>query len=59
MSRIGNRILTIPENVTVTVDGSKVTVKGPKGELSTVVNENITVSVKEKSLVVENQHQYI
>ena len=50
MSRIGNRILTIPENVTVTVDGSKVTVKGPKGELSTVVNENITVSVKENTI---------
>ena len=50
MSRIGNRILTIPENVTVTVDGSKVTVKGPKGELSTVINENITVSVKENTI---------
>ena len=50
MSRIGNRILTIPENVTVTVDGSKVTVKGPKGELCTVVNENFTVSVKENTI---------
>ena len=50
MSRIGNRILTIPENVTVTVDGNKVTVKGPKGELSTEVNKNITVEVSGQEL---------
>lgn len=50
MSRIGNRILTIPENVTVTVDGNKVTVKGPKGELSTDVNKNITVEVSGNEL---------
>ena len=46
MSRIGNRILTIPEGVSVSVDGNIVTVKGPKGELSTKINENITVEVE-------------
>ena len=46
MSRIGNRILTIPAGVTVSVDGSNVTVKGPKGELSTVVDNNIKVEVE-------------
>ena len=46
MSRIGNRELVIPENVTVTVDGNVVSVKGPKGELSTEVNKNITVRKK-------------
>jgi len=56
MSRIGNRILTIPENVTVTVDGTKVSVKGPKGELSTEVNENITVSVKDNTVVIERSN---
>ena len=45
MSRIGNRILSIPENVTVSVDGNIVKVVGPKGELSTEVNKNITVTV--------------
>ena len=34
MSRIGNRIIAIPENVTVTVEENNVLVKGPKGELS-------------------------
>ena len=31
MSRIGKRVLTLPENVTVTVNGNNVSVKGPKG----------------------------
>ena len=56
MSRIGNRILAIPENVTVTVDGTKVSVKGPKGELSTEVNKNITVSVKDNTVVIERSN---
>ena len=55
MSRIGNRILTIPENVTVSVDGNRVSVKGPKGELSTEVNENITVHVNGNELTVERK----
>ena len=29
MSRIGNKPIKVPEGVTVTVDGQKVTVKGP------------------------------
>ena len=56
MSRIGNRILAIPENVTVTVDGNIVTVKGPKGELSTEVNKNITVIVKDNEITVERKN---
>ncbi len=50
MSRVGNRKLIIPTDVTVTVDGNVVTVKGPKGELSTVINENITVNVNDNEL---------
>lgn len=56
MSRIGNRILTIPQGVTITVDGSTVKVVGPKGELSTEVNKNITVSVKENEVIVERKN---
>ena len=52
MSRIGNRILTIPAGVTVSVDGSNVTVKGPKGELSTVIDKNINVEVEGTELKV-------
>lgn len=46
MSRIGNRVLTIPENVSIVVNGTNVTVKGPKGELSTEINKHITVNVE-------------
>ena len=46
MSRIGNRVLTIPEGVSVSVNGNIVTVKGPKGELSTEINRNIVVEVE-------------
>ena len=52
MSRIGNKILILPSNVTLTVDGNKVTVKGPKGELSTEVNKHITVEVKENEVII-------
>ena len=47
MSRIGNRHLVIPDGVTVTVNGNNVAVKGPKGELSIVVNDLIKVEVSD------------
>ena len=52
MSRIGNRVLTLPSNVTLTVDGNVVTVNGPKGTLSTEINEHITVEVKDNEVVI-------
>jgi large subunit ribosomal protein L6 len=52
MSRIGNRVLTMPNNVTIAVNGNIVTVKGPKGELSTEINKNITVTVEGDKLVI-------
>ena len=45
MSRIGNRELVIPAGVTITVEGNKVTVKGPKGELS--YDKSPLIEVKE------------
>lgn len=50
MSRVGNRILSIPTGVTVSVDGNKVTVKGPKGELSTEINKHITVELSDTEI---------
>ena len=47
MSRIGNRILDIPQGVTVTVVDNTVTVKGPKGELNYTFDKNISVIVEE------------
>lgn len=53
MSRIGKRVLTIPENVNVDVVEQKVTVKGPKGELSLNLVKNIEVKVNGNELTVE------
>lgn len=50
MSRVGNRKINIPTGVTVSVDNNVVTVKGPKGELSTVINKNISVEILETEL---------
>ena len=52
MSRIGNRKLTIPEGVTVTVEGNVVTVKGPKGELTNTFNKDITINVEDNCITV-------
>lgn len=52
MSRVGRKPIAIPANVTVTVNGSTVTVKGPKGELTKTFNDIVTVSVNEKEVLV-------
>ena len=52
MSRIGNRKITIPAGVTVSVDGNIVKVSGPKGELSTEIHKDITVSIDGTELTV-------
>ncbi len=59
MSRIGNRTLTIPAGVTVTVDGNVVTVKGPKGELSTEIHKDLTVSVEGENLKVSRSNENV
>jgi large subunit ribosomal protein L6 len=43
MSRIGKRAVPVPANVTATVNGREVKVKGPKGELSFTVPDKIKV----------------
>ena len=50
MSRIGERKLTIPEGVTVTIDGNSVLVKGSKGELTLNVSPLVEVVVEESIL---------
>jgi len=47
MSRIGNKAISIPAGVTVTVaDGNVVTVKGPKGELTAKFNNDLKIEVE-------------
>ena len=46
MSRIGNRIITIPEGVTVEENNNVVTVKGPKGTLEEPMLKDIAMKVE-------------
>lgn len=43
MSRIGNTLVSVPKEVTVTVTAHSVTMKGPKGELVVIVPQGVTV----------------
>lgn len=44
MSRIGKKAIDLPKGVDVTIDGVKVTVKGPKGELSRTFSDKLDLT---------------
>jgi len=44
MSRIGKKPIAIPASVTLTVEGQTVSVKGPKGQLSFTVPEEVSIT---------------
>ena len=45
MSRIGNAPITVPAGVEVTLDGNKMTVKGPKGTLTREFHNNMKITI--------------
>ncbi|MBK8458061.1 MAG: 50S ribosomal protein L6 [Phyllobacteriaceae bacterium] len=53
MSRIGKKPVSVPGGVTATVNGQTVTAKGPKGELSFVVNEEVLVKLEDGAIKVD------
>lgn len=52
MSRIGKKPVTVPSNVTATVSGQTVKVKGPKGELSFTAPEELKVEKTTEGIAV-------
>ena len=52
MSRIGNKAIQVPQGVTVTIDGNKITVQGPKGTLERELHKNITVTIENNEIKV-------
>ncbi|HWD66332.1 MAG TPA: 50S ribosomal protein L6 [Caulobacteraceae bacterium] len=50
MSRIGKSPIAVPAGVTVAVDGQTVSVKGPKGELSWTVSDDVAVTFEDGTL---------
>jgi large subunit ribosomal protein L6 len=55
MSRIGKRPITVPAKVQITIDGTLVVVKGPKGELSRDLPTNVSVSQDGEILLVNRR----
>ena len=53
MSRIGKKPIAIPSNVTVTVDGSTVKVKGPKGELTRTFDPSMKIRVEGNEVIID------
>lgn len=62
MSRIGKQPIVVPSNVEVKIDGSFVTVTGPRGELSNSFNSEMNISERDGEISVkrpsdESQHK--
>jgi len=54
MSRIGNKVIIMPTGVSVSVaDGNVVSVKGPKGMLSQIVDSDISVEIEGSEIKVK------
>ena len=52
MSRIGNKPITVPEGVEVTLNDNHIVVKGPKGTLEKDLHKNMTVTVEGNTITV-------
>lgn len=53
MSRIGRRPIPVPAGVEVTIDGSQVRVKGPRGQLERTLHRDVIVRRDGESILVE------
>ena len=53
MFRIGRKPVSVPNGVTVTVNGPAITVKGPKGELSRKLHPDMQVKVENGNVTVD------
>jgi large subunit ribosomal protein L6 len=52
MSRIGKKAVAVPKGVTASVSGQKVSMKGPKGELSFTASDDIAVAMENGAVAV-------
>lgn len=53
MSRIGKMPVALPKGVNIQIDGTTVTVKGPKGELSQTFHPDLTIKQEDGKVVVQ------
>lgn len=52
MSRIGRKPVAVPAGVDVKIDGSTVTVKGPKGSLTGTYNSKLSIALEGNEIIV-------
>lgn len=57
MSKIGKKIITVPSQVTVSVQERQLTAKGPKGELNLFILPNIEVKIEGDKLSLTRQNE--
>ncbi len=57
MSRIGNSPVPIPAGVELKIDGSRVTVKGPKGTLERTFPEPVSIALEDGTAVVSRRDE--
>jgi large subunit ribosomal protein L6 len=62
MSRIGRKPVPMPKGVSAQLDGVRITVKGPKGEISRTLHPDLALTVEGETIVVrrpsdENRHK--
>ena len=53
MSRIGKKAVPVPAGVTASVNGQMVSVKGPKGELKVVLNDQVLAKMEQGGIKVD------
>lgn len=57
MSRIGKKPISVPKGVDIKIDGTHVSVKGPKGELSQVIHPDLKIEIASGELTIERARE--
>ena len=57
MSRVGKKPVAVPSGVTASVDGQVVNVKGPKGALSLVLHDDVSVKLEDGKVQVDPRNE--
>jgi len=52
MSRIGRKPVPLPKGVTAQIDGQRITVKGPKGEIGRTIHPELAMALEDTAVVV-------
>ena len=53
MSRIGKKPVTVPSNVTATIENGQLSVKGPKGTLAMALRDEISYTLEDGTILVK------